>query len=346
MDWNSLLSNAQPVFDADQQLAHFGNPQAEAGALLGDGGIAPLPDTAIIQVTGDDAPAFLQAQLSQAVEDMPSGSTRLAGYCNPKGRLYGVLQVIRMDGGYLLLTERTLVDLLLKRLRMFVLRSRVELHDVSDGWAVFGLRGERAQEALTELTGSRADEDGLVHRAGDLLTVQIPRGEGRSLVLAPADEAARVWGNLSRSLAVCGPWAWRLLAIRSGDPVVTSETAEQFVPQQINLELVDGVNFRKGCYPGQEVVARMHYLGKPSRRMYRLLGPGGDSAPAPGSRVTTGDGKHAGDVVIAATGPDGVELLAALRTEHHGRQDLGVDALKLGFAEIPYTLEGEAAPAE
>ncbi len=346
VDWNTLLADSQASFDDNGQLAHFGDPQAEVQALLGDGGIAPLPATGIIQVTGADAAAFLQAQLSQAVDSMPSGSTRLAGYCNPKGRLFAVLQAVRMDGGYLLLTERPLTETLLRRMRMFVLRSKVELHDVSDGWAVFGLRGENAQEALTEITGSRTDEDGLAHRSGDLITLQLSRGDGRSLILVPADEAGAFWQNMRRSQRPCGPDAWRLLAIRAGDPAVFPETVEQFVPQQINLELVDGVSFKKGCYPGQEVVARMHYLGKPSRRMYRLAASTGDAVPAPGSRVTTADGKHAGDVVVAAPGPESIELLAALRSEHRGRQDLDVNGLKLGFADLPYAVDDADNPPD
>ncbi|MCC5857409.1 MAG: folate-binding protein YgfZ [Ectothiorhodospiraceae bacterium] len=336
VDWNQLLGEDGAAFDQENTLLHFGNPADEAAALTLENGVVPLPETGILQVTGDDAAAFLHGQLTNSISDMPEGGARLAGYCNPKGRLYAVFLVLRLDGGFLLLTQRNLVEPLLRRLRMFVLRARVGIEDVSAGWGVLGLHGSGALEALTELTGSREGGDMQVQRAGDLMTVQLSGDSGRTLLLAPAEEITAIWGNLGTALRPCAPAAWRLLDIRAGIPAIQPRTSEAFVPQHVNLDLLDGVSFSKGCYPGQEVVARMHYLGKPSRRMYRLRSPVDGHVPAAGDRVTAADGKHAGDVVMAAAGPDGIELLAVLRTGYHGRQDLDCGGLKLGFAELPY----------
>lgn len=345
VDWKDLLNDDAPVFGEEGTLLSFGDIEGEARALVSEAGIAPLPSTGILQVSGEDAAEFLHAQLTNSISDMPLDNARLAGYCNAKGRLYAVFHVLRLDGGFLLLTERDLIPALLKRLRMFVLRARVQIEDVSDGWAAFGIHGETALQALTELTGSREGDPMQVERAGDLLTVQLAGGSGRTLLLVPGGEARAIWHNLSTALRACGPTAWQLLDIRAGLPVIHPEVGEAFVPQQVNLDLMGGVSFSKGCYPGQEVVARMHYLGKPSRRMHRLTSPATDPLPAPGDRITTGDGKHAGDVLVAAPGPEGVELLAVLRTEHQGRQDLDCKGLKLGFGELPYAIEQEAPPA-
>ncbi len=344
LDWTTLLANDGPVFQHDA-LISFGDAADEGRALTGEAGIAPLPDTGLLQVAGEDAAEFLHSQLSNSINDMPVDSLRLAGYCNPKGRLFAVFLVLRLDGGFLLLTERRLIPALLKRLRMFVLRAKVQIEDVSDAWAVFGLNGASALEALTEVTGSRDGAPLQLQRAGDLLTAQLPGDGGRTLLLSPADEAAAIWTNISTAVRACGPLAWRLLSIRAGEPVVHEGSSEAFVPQHVNLDLVNGVSFSKGCYPGQEVVARMHFLGRPNRRMYRLTSPVTEPLPAAGDRITTGEGKHAGDVVTAAPGPEGVELLAVLRTEYAGRQDLDCNGLKLGFGELPYPVESADATA-
>ena len=332
--WNVLLADTSPDADA-YGAAHFGAPGPEAAALLGQGAHCPLPGMGIIQVRGEDASAFLQGQLTQDVADLPPGRVRLAGYCNAKGRLHAVFHVLGTDDGFLLLTEAGLVDALIRRLRMYVLRSKVSLDDVSVQYQAIGVTGTRVA-LLTELAGSLPEDAGSVHQAGDLILIRWP-GDA-VLLLTPADDGGAIWERLQAAGDPSGPQAWRLLAIRQGLPAVYPETAETFVPQQVNLERISGVHFRKGCYPGQEVVARMHYLGKPSRRMYRLAGPG-EMPPAPGERVQAADGGSAGQVVQAAVGEDGIEMLAVLRTSHAGRQDLAVGDTPLDFRDLPYALE-------
>lgn len=335
VDWSQLL-RSQDIHLADGRLDGLDDP-AHAKATLTDGAVMPLLQHGVIRVTGADAAAFLHAQLTQAIDDLDDVTWRTAGYCNPKGRLHALITVLLCDEGYLLLTHRGLVEPLLRRLRLFVLRSKVTLEDVTDEHAVMGVVGRAALDGLDGLVGSVPEGGGRVHRAGDLITLALGGDPDRLLVLASGGDVPGVWETLSREVNVVDPSMWTLLDIRAGLPQIHPETTEAFVPQQVNLELVEGVNFRKGCYPGQEVVARMHYRGTPSRRMHRMAGPEGP-VPAPGSKLETGDGGQAGDVVCAANGPEGLELLAVVREAFRDRQDLRVGEVKLAFAPLPYAV--------
>jgi len=134
---------------------------------------------------------------------------------------------------------------------------------------------------------------------------------------------------------------WQLQLIRAGEPWIVAATTEAFVPQQVNLERIDGVSFKKGCFPGQEVVARMHYLGKPSRRLYRLSGSISNGLPTPGSALTDSDGNTVGQVVIAATSKPGqFELSAVLPVKQVAADvELFIDGEPLAHLPLPYSLD-------
>ncbi|MCP1675917.1 folate-binding protein YgfZ [Natronocella acetinitrilica] len=303
-------------------------------------GHCPLPELGIILVRGADASTFLQSQLTQDIGSLTDGHAGFAGYCNPKGRLYALMTVVKVADAFILLTERGVIEPLLKRLRMFVLRSKVELDDMSDQYQAVAVFADRAA-VLEESVGTLPTAAGTLTEAGDMLLLRWHDAE-TTVVLAHGEDAIGLWQTLEAAGPAVHPDAWRLLNISLGIPTVQAETIESFVPQQVNLERIHGVSFRKGCYPGQEVVARMHYLGKPSRRTYRLQGPGSE-APAAGVRVLTADDKPAGEVVSAARSGDGVELLAVLRKEFVDRQDLNVEGMPVSFQALPYTIEDDDA---
>lgn len=307
---------------------------------LQDGAMVPLPSLALLQVSGDDARSFLQAQLTQDIATATDSCWTLAGYCNPKGRLFGLFTVIQSDAGFMLVTRRELLQNLLKRLRMFVLRSKVTIEDVSDNYGCLGVVGDSPLQRLEETAGTAPDSPFSIHQAGDLLVLNQPGEVPRQLLIAPTEQLDDLQQAIRGDVESAAESLWWLTEIRAGMPTVTESTSESFVPQQVNLELVGGVNFKKGCYPGQEIVARMHYLGKPSRRMYRMLAPLASELPAPGDKVTDGAGKSGGEVVLAAPGPEGAELLAVLKTGFQDRQDLQVANAPAEIATLPYDLEG------
>lgn len=215
----------------------------------------------LIRATGVDARYFLHAQLTQDVLNLGANETKLAGYCSAKGRLFAVLQMYAMGDDVFLVTHRQLVELLVKRLKMFVLRSKVVIEDVSGAHRISGVVGDAC---LAQGVAEMSDQ---VQRLGLLPAWVNGVSVARELLITSAETDEVIGGaHIAFELDV-GVEGWQWLAIEAGEGLVEAATLEAFVPQMINLDRIGGVNFKKGCYPGQEVVARSHYLGKLKRRM-------------------------------------------------------------------------------
>lgn len=303
-------------------------------------GIVRLSDWGVIRAAGDDAAHFLHGQLTQDVEHLAAGQAQLAGYCSAKGRLLASFVLWRpVPAEVLLACSSDLLPAVLKRLSMFVLRARCKLSDASKEWPVWGLAGAAALQAAgaagLAVWGRAAAEGGTLVRLPDAALAGVT--QPRALFFGDPVPALHALPALDAS-------AWNWLEVHSGVPRIVSATAEQFVPQMVNLELVGGVNFQKGCYPGQEVVARSQYRGTLKRRAHVLHG----TAPLqPGQEVFHSDdpGQPAGMVVLAGSlGADAhaalIELkLAALAggSLHAG----GTDGPMLTPVPLPYGIPSE-----
>lgn len=264
---------------------------------------ARLAGFGALSATGPDARAFLHAQLTNDVAGLPADRARIAGWCSAKGRLLASLLVIPHGEGFLLQLARDLAAPVAKRLGMFVLRSKVKLLDASEDWLQYGLWGAGAAAQLAALGLEAAPDPLAVAATNDALSVRID--DVRFLVIARTVPAFT--GREAPEQE------WLLQEIRAGRPLVVQATQDQFVPQMTNLEMVGGVDFRKGCYPGQEIVARSQYRGQVKRRMLRAAV---DSAPAAGQPLFAQNGQASGTVVIGAPSPDGgYELLAVAQLE-------------------------------
>jgi tRNA-modifying protein YgfZ len=226
-------------------------------------GIAPLPHLGIIRAAGSDAASFLHNQLTNDVLLMKEGQCRLAAFCNAKGRMQASFVVYKRSAEeVLLICRKDLIAQTVKRLSMFVMRSKAKLTDASDEFELLGLAGDAVTQALSGAP-SLTVEPWQRHAAGaaDLLTLYPALGQARALWLAPKDATAPTGVALSADL-------WQVSEVMSGIAWVELATFEAFVPQMLNYESVDGVNFKKGCYPGQEVVARSQFRGTLKRRAF------------------------------------------------------------------------------
>jgi tRNA-modifying protein YgfZ len=244
---------------------------------------ARLSRYGLLSVTGADARAFLHAQLTNDIENLSSDRWALAGWCSAKGRLLASFLVIPSPDGFLLQLARDLAAPVAKRLSMFVLRSKVKITDLSDTWVQLGVWD--ADLASTDVSWR-----------GSVATVRV--GDRRFLQLGPAAELAEP--------TTADEVQWTLQEIRAGRPLITSATQDQFVPQMVNFEALGGLDFRKGCYPGQEIVARAQYRGQGvKRRMVHTRAPAGVS-------LHPGQDFNGGTVVDAAPAEGGAEVLAVM----------------------------------
>ena len=235
------------------------DPTTWGGALL-------LSDLGIIQADGPEAAAFLHGQLSQDIQTQAATDARLAAYCSAKGRMLASMLTLKPQTEQIwMVTDKQVLLGLLKRLSMFVMRSKLKLSDANDNLCVIGLLGTQAKFLLGDAAQGEAwrahtHEGGLVVKLPDVM------GTSRWYWVGPRGASTALLGALPA--LPDSQWDW--LDVVSGIPRIEASTVEQFVPQMINFELIGGVNFKKGCYPGQEVVARSQYRGTTKRRAFVL----------------------------------------------------------------------------
>jgi folate-binding protein YgfZ len=272
--------------------------------------ISQLTQDGVIRVSGADARAFLHGQLTNDIEHLAPDYVRRAGWCTAKGRLLATMLVLRDSDDFLLLLASDIVSAVIKRLRMFVLRSKVTIDDESARWAHYGLIGRGADQVLA--ANNTAVPAMGVHsliRADDAWVMRLEGGRLR-LLLDRDSNALRV-DRLALPLVDASRWT--LEDIRAGVPQVVAATQDLFVPQMVNFEIIAGLDFKKGCYPGQEVVARAQYRGQVKRHLCRAR-IAGDSALAAGQALVCDDqpGEACGTIVATAPADGGSELLAVV----------------------------------
>lgn len=291
-------------------------------------GVAPLPHLGVIRVQGADAGSFLHGQLTQDFAQLGEAEARLAAFCTPKGRMLASFVGLRRGPDEILLVcGRDVLPAALKRLSMFVLRAKAKLSDASAEFALAGLAG-------ADLAGSGAPWS--VQRDGEAQRVQLYPGDGqpRALWIAPAGTQPPAGPPLAPAL-----WQWG--EVRSGIARINAPVVEAFVPQMLNYESVGGVNFKKGCYPGQEVVARSQFRGTLKRRGFLVHA---DAELAAGQEVfQAADAEQpAGTVALAAPAPQGgwdaivsLQLAAVEAGDLHAQR---ADGPALQLLPLPYPL--------
>ena len=276
-----------------------------------------LPQYGSILVSGADASSYLQGQLSFDMERLTTQRVELASCNSAQGRVQAVLWMIARDDGIALVLPAELIEATVARLRKYMLRSKVKIESTQGRFLVCGAdTGASSEERLHIQQGLRS-------------LVSWP-GESRTLVLVPSSESHIPDDQFAQQ--------WHAADIRAGLPQVYSQTRESFVAQMLNIDLLGGVSFEKGCYTGQEIIARTHFRGTVKRRMLRFAAS--CAAPQPGTRVLSA-GAHAGDVVDAVPTPSGCELLAVISLAHReAALELdGISESRLTELTLPYPVD-------
>jgi folate-binding protein YgfZ len=314
-------------------------PRDELAHALRAPALAAIEELGVVGVSGADAIPFLQAQLTNDTQGLDEERVQLSGYCTAKGRLLAVFDQWREADAVCLQLPREILAPVMKRLAMFVLRAKARLEDTSSAWATLGLVGPGSAQLIEQVFRTSPDAGASVKSDG----VRIARladgtqARERFVLRMAAEAAAPVRARLAAARLVgSGVWWWS--QVDAAHPTVVAATQEAFVPQMINLEVLGGVNFKKGCYPGQEVVARSQYLGKLRRRM-SLGHVAADDVTAGGDVWFAGQDAPAGKVVLAAAAPaGGMDVLIECPVDRLDQQSLHVGGVPLALRPLPYTL--------
>ncbi len=324
-DWQSFIDNQSAKM-------HDANYICDASQL------------GLILITGQDAESFLQNQFSNDIQEIADQHFQLSSYSTPKGRMLAIFRIFGIDNGYILVLPASLVTSVLQRLQHYVVQAKVTLTDASPLFNRFAIQTDNAelikQEILPDIQGKVEQSDSLI-----ALNLGSVNEQHRYLLLSLSlDEAKSIWQEFSSYLQVADFDAWRLSEIRAGIPVIYPQTAEEFVAQMTNLNLLGGINFKKGCYPGQEIVARTQYLGKQKRRMF-LAQIDTDTCPEPGDdlvkhgvEIVDGSGKVI-DAVMAQQGECYCLFVGQIKsTENNELELLQQPQSTIILRELPYPL--------
>ena len=345
---HSTLASIGARFESEGgYVSDFGDPPGELQAATSGVVSADLSHFTLLSISGADATAFLQGQFSCDVAGLNEGRATYGSYCSPKGRMLATFLLWQELAGWRLLISTAVAAAFQKRLRMFVLRTKVLIEDLSPETALIGIAGASASESLADLglqlpvaaLSLQNVNDGEASNSGHTSVIAIPGN--RWIVCVTVDRAKSLWPVLASRTRTVGTTVWDWTDIRNGIPHLVPATQEQFVPQMANLEVIGGVSFKKGCYPGQEIVARTQYLGKTKRRMY--LAHGTDAA-VPGAPVFSDDvaGQANGMVVNSAKAPGGgFDMLVVVQSDSATQSRVHAGAPTgpvLEFAPLPYTL--------
>ena len=285
-NWKNFLLSQNATFESDTRIC-FPAKADDTGKT-----IYPVAHLAVLTVSGKDAAKLLQGQITCNVNDVTEIKSSLGALCNPKGRAITTFLLVKTGDAFLVVLPEELLEPVKKRLQMYVLRSDVTLTDSTDQHCLIGLFHSETQARPLFATTQN-----------EIITVNFSAAQNRYLVIAEADRAIALWSDRvgNQGFQPKNSDEWLYLDILSGIPWLTTETSEEFIPQMLNLDLLGGISFNKGCYTGQEIVARTHYLGKAKRALF-LAECDSSFTPAPNSTIiddSTGTEQAVGKVLLA-----------------------------------------------
>ncbi|MBI2508691.1 MAG: folate-binding protein YgfZ [Betaproteobacteria bacterium] len=310
--------------------------------------LCELAPYGLIRFSGEEAETFLHNQLSCDVAALAPGRSTYGSYCTPKGRMLATFLLWRSQDDFFMQLPASLREPVQKKLSTFILRAKVKAVDASNDWAGFGIAGGDAVSLVRQVFGQAPQTAHEAANADGATIIRLP--VNRLEIVVAKNQAPAILESLSGGAEKAKPDYWSWLDIRAGVPVIQPATQEEFVPQMVNLDAIGGLSLTKGCYPGQEIVARMHYRGTLKQRMY-LVNVAATENPQPGDRLySAAFGEQAcGTVVNAARSPEGgYDALAVMQIASAGRGEVRWKSLEgpaLKLLPLPYTIAAvEAAP--
>ena len=335
--WNNFLLSQGASLEGNA-VAQFGDATGELTAAASQTVLADLSHYGLIAFSGEDAKEFLHGQVTNDLRGLKDDAAVFAGYLSAKGRMLANFLVMKRDADLLLMLPASLRETIQKRLSMFILRSQAKARDASGEWVRLGLAGPQAETVLGDALGMSLPTTPMaMTHAGNAFVLRL--GDDRFDCFISPDAAPALWQKLAAQARPVGAPVWDWVLINAGIPAVLPQTQDHFVPQMANMEVLGGVSFSKGCYPGQEIVARSQYLGKVKRRLFLAHL---DAEPRPGDELFAAEpaDQAAGMIANAAPAPGGGwDVLAVALTPSVERGDVRLkarDGARLAFRPLPY----------
>jgi len=341
--WKTFLIDQGAEFENDQ-LVSFGNPNRERRIAPQGAVLSNLADRGLLEVSGEDAVTFLQNQLTNDITKISETEHQLTAWCNPKGRIIANFRAFKRGQNIYLIMAKDLVETVMTKLGRYVMMSKVTINDATDSLVHFGYAGENAEHDLKLILDKVPAAPSETLNLGALTILRLPGDTPRFEVFGDVKEASDLWSKCNVRAQPVSSQAWDFMNIRAGRPVVTAACSEEWIPQMLNFIAIEGVDFKKGCYPGQEVVARLNYLGKTKRRMYHLLIET-DKVPVCNDSIVNEAGTEVGKILNAVANPDDhVECLAVLKIADS--EDLmflhEAGGPEVSMLELPYSVDDKA----
>lgn len=327
-NWHSFLHQQGATFPEQGRLS-FNEKPGNYPKLLEQNTITPLIHLGILSLNGTDAARFLQGQVTCDVEQLSPEHSLLGARCNPKGRALTSFRLVHVSDDHLLMVmDSSLIQSSIDDLSKFAAFFKVQLSDASEEFQCIGLTGQHSTLDTSTLA------------AKNIITCQI--SDGRQLLVMPEDQAETFWLSLAEQSTPVGTEFWLLQDIKAGIANIQLETSAMFIPQMLNFQAIDGISFKKGCYTGQEVVARMKYLGKVKRRMYRIAVTG-NKLPAPGVSCQLPNKEQSiGNVVTATNANEALQEILVVLTDEAAQSEaliIGTEChKKVDLLSLPYEI--------
>jgi len=344
-DWQAFLISEGATI-VNEQVNNFDTPLKETVLSNTSDICSDLSHYRLFRVSGADANSFLQGQLSNDINLVTENTTQMSSYCSPKGRAFALFRVFKIQDNYYLSLPAEVAEKTINRLKMFIMRSDVAIDDVSDDFFHIGIAGEKLSNILCDIfqlsqCPENADDCAL---SGVTSIQKLAGNRERFELFGPIEKAKNIWNQLNQHCTAVGQSAWNLQRINAGIPEILTNTSEAFVPQMLNLQLINAVNFQKGCYPGQEIVARTKYLGKLKKRLFLAEIHSAESVEIGTDIYESGENQQSvGKIVLSEpNSEETTRILAVLQITATEKQPLFVhqkDGEKLHLLELPYSLE-------
>ncbi|MBL4711905.1 MAG: folate-binding protein YgfZ [Gammaproteobacteria bacterium] len=341
-DWKNYLLQNNAKQD-DHGLFLFDDKFCDSVRTGDNNIICDLSHFSTVVFAGQDAAEFIQGQFTNDVNFIDENSSQISGFCNKKGRMIANFRLFQHQQNYFISIRSDLVERSINHLQKYILRAQTAIQDVSEQLIHLGVSGANAADLLspfidnlnTKVNGVSHNEDYIVIRAPS----EIPRYE----IFCSLEHAKTLWESIAKKASMVNSSCWNYLDIQNGLPFIDSDTSEAFVPQMANMELIDGISFEKGCYTGQEIVARTHFLGKQKRRTYRIKFAT-DTKPKVGEQLATDtstENQYTGTLVtLQSTAENEYEALAVIQIKaaDEGKIKLKDTGDEVTLLDLPYSL--------